>query len=168
MFRLAWRSFADGHQAMVVNHAVHVPLPTVSGVRWYELRRTGRAPWAVYQQGTFAPADGNARWMGSAAMDRDGGIAVGYSVSGASVYPGIRLAGRVASDPPGTLSAETTVADGAGAQVGAFMLSRWGDYSAMTVDPVDDCTFWYTTEYQQATGTFNWSTKIAAARLPGC
>ena len=167
MYRLAWRAFA-GHEAMVVNHSVHVPLPAVSGVRWYELRRTGSASWAAHQQGTFAPADGNARWMGSAAMDRDGGIAVGYSVSGASVHPGIRMAGRLASDPLGTLSAETVVAHGAGSQVGASLLSRWGDYSAMTVDPVDDCTFWYTTEYQPLTGTFNWATRIAAARLPGC
>jgi hypothetical protein len=167
MFRLAWRAFA-GHESMVVNHAVHAPLPTVSGVRWYELRRTGSAPWAVHQQGTFAPADGTARWMGSAAMDKDGGIAVGYSVSGASVYPGIRLTGRLATDPPGTLSAETVVVNGGGSQVGASLLARWGDYSAMSVDPVDDCTFWYTAEYQPVTGTFDWATKIAAARLPGC
>jgi hypothetical protein len=106
--------------------------------------------------------------MSSAAMDRAGGVAVGYSVSSASVYPGIRLAGRLASDPPGTLSAETVVVNGAGTQVGASALARWGDYSAMTVDPVDDCTFWYTTEYQAETGTFDWSTRIAAARLPGC
>jgi hypothetical protein len=152
---------------MVVSHAVDVPLPAVSGVRWYELRRNGTQPWTVRQQGTYTP-DGTARWMSSAAMDRDGGIAVGYSVSSASVYPGIRLAGRTATDPLGTLSAETVVADGAGSQVGASTLSRWGDYSAMTVDPVDDCTFWYTTEYQAATGTLDWSTKVVAARLPGC
>jgi hypothetical protein len=167
MFRLAWRAFADGREAMVVSHSVDVPLPAVSGVRWYELRRNGTQPWTVRQQGTYTP-DGTARWMSSAAMDRDGGIAVGYSVSSASVYPGIRLAGRTATDPLGTLSAETVVADGAGSQVGASTLSRWGDYSAMTVDPVDDCTFWYTTEYQAATGTLDWSTKVVAARLPGC
>jgi hypothetical protein len=168
MFRLAWRAFADGHEAMVVNHTVHVAGPAVAGVRWYELRRSGRAPWTVAQQGTFAPSDGNARWMGSVAMDRDGGIAAGYSVSGASTYPGIRIAGRLATDPPGTLSAETVVADGGGSQLPAAALSRWGDYSAMTVDPVDDCTFWYTNEYQPVTGTFDWATRIAAARLPGC
>jgi hypothetical protein len=167
MYRLAWRAFA-GHESMVVNHAVHAPLPTVSGVRWYELRRHGGAPWTVRQQGTFAPADGTARWMGSVAMDKHGGIAVGYSVSGASVYPGIRLAGRLATDPRGTLSAETVVANGGGSQLGASLLSRWGDYSAMSVDPVDDCTFWYTNEYQPVTGTFDWATRIAAARLPGC
>ncbi|HVF05517.1 MAG TPA: hypothetical protein VNA20_11815 [Frankiaceae bacterium] len=165
MFRLAWRSF-PGHDAMVVTHAVDVPLPVVSGVRWYELRSAG-GPWAVHQQGTYAPG-GTARWMSSAAMDRDGGIAVGYSRSGTTTYPGLAVAGRLAGDPPGTLSAETVVAAGAGSQLGASALGRWGDYSSMTVDPVDDCTFWYTAEYQSATGTFTWSTRIVAVRLPTC
>jgi hypothetical protein len=165
MFRLAWRRF-PAYDAMAVSHAVHVPLPAVSGVRWYELRSAG-GPWAVHQQGTYAP-DGAARWMSSAALDRDGGLAVGYNVSGSSVYPGLRLAGRLAGDPPGTLSAETVAATGAGSQLGASQLGRWGDYSALTVDPVDDCTFWFTGEYQPSTGTFAWGTRIVAVRLPTC
>jgi predicted phage tail protein len=119
----------------------------------------------VYQQGTYAP-DATYRWMGSIAMDQSGDIAVGYSASSTSVYPSIRYTGRVPTDPLGTLQAETTLKAGSGSQLPN--LSRWGDYSAMTVDPVDDCTFWYTTEYLKASGTFDWSTWISSFRFPGC
>jgi hypothetical protein len=168
MFRLAWRRFADGHDAMVVTHAVD-EMPTAAvGLRWYELRRTATLGWKVHQQGTYLP-DGDSRWMGSAAMDKRGGIAIGYSVSGPTLtFPSIRVAGRLASDPPGQLSAETRVADGFGEQATASNVARWGDYSAMSVDPVDDCTFWYTTEFMETVGVFDWSTRIAAVRLPGC
>ena len=168
MFRLAWRRFADGHDAMVVTHAVDAQPRAAVGLRWYELRRTRRTGWRVQQQGTFAP-DGDSRWMSSAAMDNNGGIAIGYSVSGPTLtFPSIRVTGRRASDPPGTLSAETSVAEGGGEQLTASNLARWGDYSAMTVDPVDDCTLWFTTEYMPTTGLLSWSTRIAALRLPGC
>jgi hypothetical protein len=120
----------------------------------------------VYQQGTFAP-DSNYRWMGSVAMDHVGDIAVGYSVSSSSTYPSIAYAGRVPGDPLGTLEAETVAKSGSGSQVGNN-LSRWGDYSAMSVDPVDDCTFWYTNEYLNTTGSFNWSTWISSFKFPGC
>ena len=167
MFRLAWRRFADGHEAMVVTHTVDALPTAAAALRWYELRRTAGA-WRVQQQGTYVP-DGDSRWMASAAMDRHGGIALGYSVSGPlGTFPGIRIAGRAAGDPSGTLSKETDVVAGGGEQTTASYLSRWGDYSAMTVDPVDDCTLWYTTQYLQQTGIFNWSTKIVAVRLPGC
>jgi hypothetical protein len=168
MFRLAWRRFADGHDAMVVNHAV-VELPTAAvGLRWYELKRTPRTGWAVRQQGSYVP-DGDSRWMGSAAMDKRGGIGIGYSVSGPTLtFPSIRVTGRLAGDPLGQLSQETHVADGFGEQVTASNVARWGDYSAMSVDPVDDCTFWFTTEYMATFGVFDWSTKIVAFRLPGC
>ena len=168
MFRLAWRKFADGHEAMVVNHAVDALPTAAAALRWYELRRKGSGSWAVAQQGTFLP-DRDSRWMGSAAMDKRGGIAVGYSVSGlTTTFPSIRVAGRVAGDPPGQLSQETVVAKGFGEQATASNVARWGDYSSMTVDPVDDCTLWYTTEYMATVGVFDWSTKVAALRLPGC
>jgi hypothetical protein len=168
MFRLAWRRFGDGHDAMVVTHAVDAQPRAAIGLRWYELRRTGRGAWRVHQQGTFAP-DGDSRWMSSAAMDKRGGIAVGYSVSGPTLtFPSIRVAGRLPSDPKGRLSGETSIAQGSGEQLTASSLARWGDYSAMTVDPVDDCTFWYTTEYMATTGLLSWSTRVAAVRLPGC
>lgn len=166
MFRLAWRKFADGHEAMVATHSVDA-LPVAAAVRWYELRKTGSSAWRVHQQGSYLP-DLDSRWMGSIAMDKNGGIAVGYSVSGVATFPSIRIAGRTATDPAGQLSKETVIATGFGSQTTASLIARWGDYSAMSVDPVDDCTLWYTTEYMTEVGVFNWSTKIAAVRLPGC
>ena len=165
MFRLAYRNFGS-YESMVVNHSVTVGSTTTSrtGVRWYEIRNPSESP-TVFQQGTFSP-DFNHRWMGSLAMDKAGNIAVGYSVSGPSVYPAIRYTGRQATDPPGTLQSETSIIEGSGSQ--GPNLNRWGDYTRMTVDPVDDCTFWYTNEYLKSSGTFNWSTKIAHFKFPSC
>jgi hypothetical protein len=166
MYRLAYRNLGD-HESLVVNHSVKVRaglFRSVSGIRWYELRVSG-GELSVFQQGTYAP-DTNHRWMGSIAMDGVGNIAVGYSVSSFMTYPSIRYTGRVPSDPPGTLQAENSITDGGGSQTGG--LSRWGDYSSMSIDPVDDCTFWYTTEYLKSSGSFNWSTTIASFRFPGC
>lgn len=168
MYRLAYRNFGD-HESLVVNHSVTAG--TSVGIRWYELRNPSNGTMAggtpvVYQQGTYAP-DAAYRWMGSAAMDKAGDIAVGYSVSSSALHPGIRYTGRVSSDPLGTMRAENTVAiDNGGSQL--RRLSRWGDYSSMTVDPIDDCTFWYTTEYLNQSGTFNWSTWITSFQFPGC
>jgi len=161
MYRLAYRNFGD-HESLVVNHSVDVS--GHAGVRWYEVRNPGSAP-AVFQQGTFSP-DSNSRWMGSIAMDKVGNIAVGYSVSSSSLFPSIRFTGRVPTDPLGTLEAENTIKDGAGSQNGR--LSRWGDYSSIAIDPVDDCTFFYTNQYEKTTGSFNWSTRIASFKFPGC
>jgi hypothetical protein len=164
MYRLAYRRFADGHEAMVLNHSVNPGTGPLSGVRWYELRISGGTP-SLFQQGTYA-IDSNSRWMGSIGMDKVGNIAVGYSVSGTSLSPSIRFATRAPGDAAGTLGAESSIIAGGGSQTAT--LSRWGDYSALTVDPVDDCTFWYTTEYLKASGTFNWSTRIASFKLPTC
>jgi hypothetical protein len=173
MYRLAYRHFADGHESLVVNHSVRVSATKrseVDGVRWYELRNPNGATMAagtpvVYQQGTFSP-DATSRWMGSIAMDKLGNIALGYSASSSSVYPSIRFTGRVPTDALGTMESESSIFAGSGSQTGN--LHRWGDYSALTVDPVDDCTFWYTNEYEKASGSFNWSTRIASFKLPGC
>ncbi len=167
MYRLAYRHFADGHEALVVNHTVKVSgtkRSEVDGIRWYELRNLSATP-AVFQQGTYAP-DATSRWMGSIAMDKVGNIAVGYSASSASINPAIRYTGRAPTDALGTLQGENPIQIGGGSQLPN--LSRWGDYSAMTVDPVNDCTFWYTSEYLKASGTFNWSTKIASFKFPSC
>jgi hypothetical protein len=117
------------------------------------------------QQSTFAP-DSDFRWMGSIAMDKSGDMALGYSVSSSSTSPSIRFTGRAASDPANTMQAETTIINGTGSQTGG--LNRWGDYSAMQIDPVDDCTFWYTQEYMKTTGSFNWNTRIANFKFPNC
>ena len=161
MYRLAYRNFGD-HEALVTNHSVTAGSSV--GVRWYELRSPNATP-TVFQQGTYAP-DSNYRWMGSIAMDKAGNIALGYSVSSSAMNPGIRYTGRAPADPAGTLQAESIITNGTGSQV--FGLSRWGDYSAMTIDPVDDCTFFYTNEYLKATGSFNWSTRIASFKFSSC
>ena len=161
MYRLAYRNFGD-HEALVVNHSVTAG--TGTGVRWYEIRSPGATP-VVFQQGTFAP-DTSFRWMGSAAMDHVGNIAVGYSVSSTALNPAIRFTGRAPTDPLGALGTELSIQAGTGSQLTG--LSRWGDYSSISVDPTDDCTFWYTTEYLKANGTFNWSTRIANFTFAGC
>ncbi len=161
MYRLAYRNFGD-HEALVVNHAITAGNST--GIRWYEIRSPGSSP-TIFQQGTFAP-DASFRWMGSAAMDSAGDMAVGYSVSSSSLNPAIRFTGRAPSDPLGTMGTEINIKSGAGSQNGG--LTRWGDYSSLSVDPVDDCTLWYTTEYLKTTGSFNWSTEIANFKFSTC
>ncbi len=164
MYRLQYRNYGS-YESMVVNHSVDVGSGR-SGVRWYELRKSGSNPWSIYQQGTFAPSDGLYRWMGSAAQDHMGNLAVGYSVSDAStMYPSIYYAGRLAGDPLGTLAqGEAPMYLGAASQSGG--VNRWGDYSTMSIDPVDDCTFWYTQEY--STGGWNWATRIGAFKYGSC
>jgi hypothetical protein len=167
MYRFAYRNTAAGELA-VVNHSVKVSgtkRSQVDGIRWYQLGSLTSGTPAVVQQGTFSP-DSNSRWMGSIAMDKVGDIAVGYSVSSSGTFPSIRFTGRVSTDPLGTLEAENSIHAGAGSQLPN--LSRWGDYSAISIDPVDDCTFFYTNEYLKASGTFNWSTWIASFKFPGC
>ncbi len=136
----------------------------VTGIRWYELRNPTGTP-SVYQSGTYRP-DSSYRWMPSLAVDKQGNMAVGYSVSSSSMYPAIRYAGRLVGDAVGTLGqGETTLIAGSGAQSGGY--NRWGDYASMSVDPVDDCTFWFTTEYYETTSN-NWQTRIGSFRYPGC
>ena len=161
MYRLAYRNFGS-HESLVVNHSVVAG--SSGGVRWYEIQNPSGTP-IVAQQSTFAP-DSNYRWMGSIAMDQSGDMALGYSVSSSSLNPTIRYVGRVPTDPAGTMEAEVNVVTGTGSQTTG--LSRWGDYSAMQVDPVDDCTFWYTQEYIKTNGTFNWNTRIANFKFPSC
>lgn len=166
MYRLAYRNFGT-HEAVVVNHAVKVGSSRKnqsSAARWYEVRNLSGTP-TVYQQSTYAP-DSTSRWMGSIAMDKLGNIALGYSASSSAIKPAIRYASRAGGDAPNTLSNETVVIQGAGAQTST--LSRWGDYSTITLDPVDDCTFWYTSEYLKADGKFNWSTRINSFKMANC
>jgi len=161
MFRVAYRNLG-GVEALVANHTVKAG--DSSGVRWYELRDPAGDPF-VFQQGTYAP-DASWRWMGSAAMDRAGNIGLGFSLSRPDMNPGIAYTGRSVSDSPGVMAQGEAVAFiGGGSQVGS---TRWGDYSNLSVDPSDDCTFWYTGEYIPADGAFNWHTRIATFQLPGC
>lgn len=166
MYRLAYRYLDDGTQRMVVNHSVDAGSGR-AGVRWYELQTTNTT-WAITQTGTYAgdtPAsDTTHRWMGSIALDRMGNAALGYSMSSSTVHPSIGLVGRLASDPAGTLpQGELLAFSGTADQSG---VNRWGDYSSMSIDPEDGCTFWYTTEY--STGSWDWATRIMSFKFPSC
>lgn len=183
-WRLAYRNFGT-YEALVTAQSVEAA-PGLAGMRWYEIRRLGNpkpSTYTVYQQGTYAPGDGVHRWMGSAAMDWQGNMALGYSVSnGIDVYPGIRYTGRMAGDPLGQITlGEGIIINGTGVQTTTN--SRWGDYTSLNVDPVDDCTFWYVNEYYEVSGlplplpppplpppgtTAPWQTRIASFKLPGC
>lgn len=161
MFRNAYRNL-NGTEYLVVNHSVASGGSV--GVRWYQIQDPNGTP-SVAQQGTFAP-DSTYRWMGSIAMDQAGDIAVGYSSSSSSIHPAIRYTGRAPSDPSGSLESENSIIEGAGSQTGS--LSRWGDYSGISIDPTDDCTFFYTNEDIPSNGSFNWNTQIASFKFNGC
>lgn len=174
MYRAAYRNFGD-HEALVVTHTVARTTsgkkPEGAAIRWYELRGLSTTP-TVFQQGTYAP-DKQWRWMSSAGMDAVGDLAIGYSASGPMRFPAIRVSGRTPSDTPGMLQAESVIINGEAPQVAGGPAAnnawRWGDYSAMSIDPTDDCTFWYTNEYvtKKQQGPF-WSTRIASFKFPGC
>jgi hypothetical protein len=179
MYRLAYRDFGN-YQSLVLNYTVEIPdvqPKPHAGVRWFELRKTPKTsgfssnhqpvyrPWSIYQHGDYAP-DANHRWIGSIAQDREGNIALGYDVSGPTLYPSIAFAGRLAKDPLGMLSQETTIQTGGGPQTGYV---SWGDYSQMSIDPSDGCTFWYVNTYQPSnSANQGWATRIAAFRLDSC
>jgi outer membrane protein assembly factor BamB len=163
MYRLAYRNMGS-YESLVVTHSVNPG--TGGGIRWYEIRSPATTP-AVFQQGTFAP-DASYRWMGSAAMDHMGDIAAGYSISSSAMHPSINYAGRLVGDPAGLFSqGEATMFTGPGSNTGPY--SRWGDYSAMQIDPADDCSFWYVQEYYPATGnSFSWHTRVGHFKFPSC
>ncbi len=180
MHRAAFRMLAGNAQSFVVNWTVNVsgvnPVSAgtyQAGVRFTELGRdpaTGTV--TIQNQTTYAPGSGNGSngrnvWMGSAAQDNQGNSAVGFSASSTSLFPSILWAGRLASDPPDSLAqGEATVVSGSGSQTGSS--NRWGDYSALTVDPSDDCTFFYTQEYYSNSNSFDWVTRVASFAYPGC
>jgi len=162
MFRFPYR-VVNGEGRLVVVHAIEGPTGSAA-VRWYELRIPPGRPPAVFQQGTYSPDD-RWRWMPSAAMDRAGNVAVGYSLSGGSAFPSLAYSVHLASGPPdGALSDETLLVNGTGSQVWS---ARWGDYTHMSLDAVDDCVFWYTGQYQSSSEGL-WRTRIASFRLPNC
>jgi hypothetical protein len=145
---------------MLTNHTVNADGNGKAGIRWYELRDNNDGNgWFIYQQGTYAP-DENNRWMGSIAMNGKGYIALGFSIVSATKYPSIRFTGRSPNDPLGQMTFyEDEIQAGSGIQTGDA--ARWGDYSMMSVDPADDTTFWYTTEYVKQSGQVSWRTRVA-------
>jgi len=166
MHRLAYRNFGT-HESLVTNQSVEAST-TMSGIRWWEIRSPNSSP-VLYQDSTFAPGltDGIHRWMGSIAMDGAGNMALGYSASdGTSTFPGVRYTGRLAADPLSTMpQGEASIVNGTGSQTGS---QRWGDYTSMNVDPVDDCTFWYVNEYVPTTSSVGWQLRIGAFKFVQC
>jgi len=161
MNRFVYRRFAD-HESLLLTHTVSAT--TGSGIRWYEIRSPATTP-TVFQSGTYAP-DNAFRWIPSIAMDGSGDIAVVYSVSSSTIKPSVRIAAHAVTDPAGMFgAAESPVVDGTGVQTS---IDRWGDYAALNIDPVDDCTFWATQEYHGANGQGNWRTRVASFILPNC
>lgn len=160
MFRLAYRNFG-GHESVVGNYSVSAG--GVAGIRWFELRNVTSGPVTVYQESTYQP-DTTWRWMGSVAMDGQGNMALGFSASSSTINPQLRYAGRLATDPLNVMGqGEAHLFDGTGSQNGTS--NRWGDYASLTVDPVDDSTFWFTSEYYSTTTTFGWRTRIGSFKL---
>lgn len=166
MFRLAYRNFGT-HESLVVNHSVTTSVAQ-AGVRWYEIRSPNSAP-TVFQQGTLTNGS-LSLWMGSIATDKVGDMAVGFSESSNLIHPRIAFTGRVPGDPKGTMEGIATIFSGPGSQTGGTVNggNRWGDYSSIALDPANDCTFWYVNEYLPANGLFNFHTRIAAFKFPGC
>src|SRR5437016_2727854 len=172
LFRLAYRNFGD-HEALVTNQSVSAgtgPNGEVSGIRWWELRSPNSSP-VIFQEGTYAPGltDGIHRWMGSIAMNSHGDMALGYSASNGtnpSVFPSVFYTARHDGDPPGQMTlGEGSIINGTGSQT--TTLHRSGDYSAIDIDPTDDTTFWYISEYVPTTSSIGWRLRIGAFNLAG-
>jgi hypothetical protein len=150
-----------GVESLWNTHAVLGSTASQAAVRWYQIPVTGGSISSATQASTWNP-DPSSRFIPSLAVDRGGNMALGYSVSSATMYPAIRYAGRLASDPLNTLGqTEQSLIEGTGAQTPSH---RWGDYSAMTLDP-DGCTFWYTNEYYVTNGG-DYHTRIGSFRYP--
>lgn len=164
MYRLVYRNFGS-YESLLFTQAVDNVAGSTAQMRWWEIRQPNANPPVVYQNSTFAP-NGDARWMSSGAFDKRGNIGIGYSASSSSINPAIRVSGRLRNDPKNLLRTEASVQVGTGSQTAG--LDRWGDYSTMQIDPSDECTFWYTTQYIGSNGTFNWRTKIASFKFPNC
>ncbi|HEV7239409.1 MAG TPA: carboxypeptidase regulatory-like domain-containing protein [Thermoanaerobaculia bacterium] len=162
MYRLVYRNFGT-HQSLYSAETVDAGSDQAA-IRWTEIRDPLGTP-TVHQTGTHAP-DALERWVPSIAADKDGNVAIGYSVSSGAMNPAIRYAGRLASDPLGTLpQTETSMHEGTGVQTGG---NRWGDYTSLSIDESDDCTFWFTNQYYQTTGSFDWDMRIGSFKFPTC
>lgn len=162
MDRISWR-ILNGVEYFLVTHTVDVSSSRL-GVRWYELQGPSTGALTVRQSGTFSP-DAKHRWMGSISHDKKGNIALGFSSSSDTVYPSVYYTGRLANDALNVMQAETVAVSGSGSQTN---YGRWGDYASLRVDPVDGCTFFFTTEYLPASGNFNWRTKVVKFSFADC
>ncbi len=165
MFRLAYRNFKGigAHESLLATHSVKTS-SAASGIRWYEIRNPNTAP-TVFQQSTVTSSS-TALWMGSIGMDKVGDIAVGFSESSGTIHPRIAYTGRIPTDAKGIMESIQVTFSGSGSQTGG--LSRWGDYTSVSIDPSNDCTFWYANEYIPTNGSFNWHTRLNSFKFTGC
>lgn len=160
MSRVVYRRIGD-QQSIIAVHSVKPVSTGTGGVRWYEFRLDPKNNVSLFQQGTYAP-DSLYRFLPSPAMDKNGNIGIGYTVSGPGVYPGQRFTGRLADDPKGIMTMkETTLVEGEASQINNL---RWEDYTQTAVDPSDDMTIWYVGDYLRK-GATSYSTRIGAFRL---
>jgi hypothetical protein len=153
----------------MLSHTVDADGSGKAGVRWYELWNSRDRGWTLKKEETFSP-DGDHRWMGSIAMTAAGDTCLGYSVSSATRYPSIGITGRKGTSNHMNIY-ELIAFDGNAAGNVQRLTARWGDYSSMSVDPVDD-TCWYTQEYAKPNDAvsasfgapfgeiFGWGTKV--------
>ncbi len=164
MYRFANR-FVDGNHMGVINHTIDTG-GNIAGIRWAQFDiNSANGTASLADTGTLAPGDGDSRWVGSAALDSAGNMGLSYTRSSNATFPGVFFTGRETGDPAGTLQSESACVIGTGSQLG---INRWVDYSSISVDPVDGCTFWMTNEYVETTGTRNWTTRICSFRFPSC
>ena len=165
MHRLAYRNLGANRETLVFTQSVDPLGAAVAGIQLIEIRNPAADPPAIYNNVNFNP-DATNRWMGSAASDKLGNVALGYSVSSGTLYPGIRIAGRLRNDMRNFVRGEMNVQTGSGSQTSS--VERWGDYNTMQIDPSDDCTFWYTNEYFVTTSSADWATRIIGFKFNNC
>lgn len=166
MHRLVYRQFSN-YGSVLATHTIVGSLPEKApAIRWYELRLLPDADNfmpVVYQQGNINPDSMN-RFLGSITMDKNANIAVGYSLTSSLIYPSLEFGTHLITDPLNTMTIQA-LATGLGSQLTG---SAWGNVSNISIDPVDDCTYWYMGEYILRSGTLNWSTVIVQFKLAGC
>jgi Secretion system C-terminal sorting domain len=164
-FRVPYMRFT-GYNSVVLSNTVNLG-SSVAGIRWYELRQNDTTGvWSLHDTGTYGPADGISRWNGAICQDYDGNIALAYSASSSTVYPGIRYTGRLATDPIGQMTfAEQTAIAGTKSLTGTF--GRWGDYSELDIDPSDGLTFWCTNQYGADPNGYTQYNRIFSFKLEG-
>lgn len=159
-----------GVESLWNSHTVRGSTTSQAAVRYYQVAVTGgNVGSTTTQASTFNPSTTVSRFIPSVAVDRAGDMAIGYSTSSSTTFPAIKYAGRLSDDAVNTITqTETSLIDGTGSQSGNCdgTCTRWGDYSAMTLDP-DGCTFWFTSEYYATTG-LNDRTRIGSFKFSQC
>jgi hypothetical protein len=175
MQKVQYRNIGGSESLWVVHNVLTSSTGTVVP-QWAQIDVTGGNIAAMpVQQQIYIPDTTLYRWMGSLAVDGNGNMALGYSTSSTAQYPSIAYSGRLATDPLNSLpQTETQLIAGLGSQtlmLGGSPVQRWGDYTAMSVDPADDCTFWYTNQYYDSPangGSGNWQTRIGSFKFSSC